>query len=303
MTETCKRRNVGGDGVYGAEGLTKSARTDGSDSMQAQSRFTPSGEDECEGDTGADDARPKAHVTNLSLSLLHPDLEELGLALPMPVTEAQRTHVFLQQGFLSREEAGRLIRKFNGLGLQPYINAEGEDYNAKGEWVHVTRYLQTGDCFREKFGELRDRIIALARHANAEQGWGLDMRAVSVRVAEFHNYRRGGSLRDMQHYDKGSLVTVDIMLQPPIAGGEFQTPLPGDSDRTHGDDGDHDSAHQGAQGSLTSSSGPTADEQNDGGVALGHSFPLGAALAFVSHKYHRVAPVLEGERKVLVVEL
>ena len=37
-------------------------------------------------------------------------------------------------------------------------------------------------------------------------GWGLDMREVSVRVAELHDYRKGGSLPDMDHYDKGSLV-------------------------------------------------------------------------------------------------
>ena len=149
----------------------------------------------------------KAHVSNIGRSLLHPTLEELELALPMPVADAQKTRVFRQQGFLSAAEARRLIRRVNRLGLQPYTNVEDQDYNAKGEWIHITRYLQEGDCFRcaqrraspaslpaarastrnpsaptsltppdpllrcrTKFPKLRKRILALARRANVEQG-------------------------------------------------------------------------------------------------------------------------------------
>jgi len=149
----------------------------------------------------------KAHVSNIGRSLLSPTLEELDLALPMPVADAQKTRVFRQQGFLSAAEARRLIRRVNRLGLQPYTNVEDQDYNAKGEWIHITRYLQEGDCFRcaqrraspaslpaarastrnpsaptsltppdpllrcrTKFPKLRKRILALARRANVEQG-------------------------------------------------------------------------------------------------------------------------------------
>jgi hypothetical protein len=58
----------------------------------------------------------------------------------------------------------------------------------------VTRYLQEGNCFRSKFPRLRARIIDLARRANEEQGWGLDLQSVSIRVAEFHNYRKGAAV-------------------------------------------------------------------------------------------------------------
>ena len=34
-----------------------------------------------------------------------------------------------------------------------------------------------------------------------------------MRVAEYHEMEMGGSLSDVYHYDIGSLVTVDIMLE------------------------------------------------------------------------------------------
>ena len=113
---------------------------------------------------------------------------------------------------------------------------------------------------RTRFPKLRQKILALAHQANENEGtgldrmdtnatllvdtalsqgqraidcfirtsytnlgWGLDMRNISVRVAEFHNYRKGGALPELDHYDKGSLVTVDIMLDKPQSGGRFQT--------------------------------------------------------------------------------
>ena len=242
------------------------------------------GPDEVSGDgehpTGGNArATDEAHVSKIGRGLRYPTLEELDLALPMPVDDAQKTGVFLHQGFLSAAEAERLIRRFNRLGLQPYTNVPDQDYNARGAWVHITRYLQEGDCFRTKFPKLRARVLALARRANEENGWGLDMRSISVRVAELHNYRKGGALLEMDHYDKGSLVTVDVMLEPPVRGGRFQTvEVPQEY-----------AARAGAGAGAGA------------GVCREHDFDLGDALVFVSHKYHRVAPVeevcrCEGER-------
>jgi hypothetical protein len=189
----------------------------------------------------------------------------------MPVEAAQRTSVFRKANFLSAAEASRMIRRFSALGLPPYTSDDISLTKGGEEWVHITRYLQTGNCFRTKFAALRQRIIALARRANDESHWGLDLSQVAVRVAEFHNYRPGGSLPAMDHFDGNSLVTVDVMLQPAIAGGQFQT--------------------------------VEASAAGKGATTLDHAFSTGDALAFVSHKYHRVAPVEAGERKVLVVEL
>eukprot|EP00747_Dinoflagellata_sp_TGD_P081442 gnl/TRDRNA2_/TRDRNA2_161301_c0_seq2.p1 gnl/TRDRNA2_/TRDRNA2_161301_c0~~gnl/TRDRNA2_/TRDRNA2_161301_c0_seq2.p1 ORF type:complete len:135 (+),score=22.27 gnl/TRDRNA2_/TRDRNA2_161301_c0_seq2:49-453(+) len=74
-----------------------------------------------------------------------------------------------------------------------------------------------------------------------------------------------GGLADRNHYDIGSLVTVDIMLEEPNEGGHFQSLV---------------------QHRWTS-----------------QDFEVGDALVFVSHKYHRVDPVVLGCRRTLVLEL
>eukprot|EP00435_Cladocopium_sp_Y103_P010807 s1476_g2.t2 len=88
----------------------------------------------------------------------------------------------------------------------------------------------------------------------------------AVRVAEFHEMHPGGGLRDPNHYDVGSLITVDVMLEEAEAGGRFQTLEPS-------------------------------------GRLLSHRFKAGDALVFQGHKYHCVSPVKKGRRRVLVVEL
>eukprot|EP00961_Rhodomonas_salina_P293816 3934060-Rhodomonas_salina.5 len=66
--------------------------------------------------------------------------------------------------------------------------------DADGNAIHCTYYLNDRGLFRQKFFGLRNRVLALARQANEEQKWGMDMSKVSIRVAEFHDYRQGGSL-------------------------------------------------------------------------------------------------------------
>eukprot|EP00966_Prymnesium_polylepis_P301938 6975740-Prymnesium_polylepis.1 len=39
------------------------------------------------------------------------------------------------------------------------------------------------------------------------------------------------------------------------------------------------------------------------GTVLAHTFEHGDALLFLSHKFHHVAPVSRGERRVLIMEL
>ena len=69
---------------------------------------------------------------------------------------------------------------------------------------------------------------------------------------------------DPTHYDTGSCVTIDIMLQAPISGGHFQT--------------------------------------LEDGVTKVHPFEVGDALIFPSHKYHSVQKVETGTRQVLILE-
>jgi len=164
---------------------------------------------------------------------------------------AQRTEVYRKAGFLTAPRVAKLIKRFEELGMQPYTNNSDVDLDREGDWIHVTRYLQERDVFRRLFPKLRASILALAREANAAHAWGLDLSAPSFRCAEYHHYRPGGCLPEQEHYDKGSAVTVDVMLEPALGGGEFQT-------------------------------------LEEGGGLRVHDFAIGDAVVFVAHKYHMV---------------
>jgi len=141
-----------------------------------------------------------------------------------------------------------------------------------------TTYLSAGGLFRAKFPDLHARLRSL-RHkvdlspiiddaatdddkADARSALldGLEMRCI-----ELHESGPGGSLNDPGHFDNGSVVTADVLLDDGFDGGAFSTR-----------DGD--------------------------GAASSHVFELGDAIVFPSYKYHSVAPIASGRRATLVVE-
>ena len=92
---------------------------------------------------------------------------------------------------------------------------------------------------------------------------------VVPRCVECHKLGPGADILHPGHHDFGSLVTIDVMLSRPgvdFRGGAFLT-------------------------------------KESGGAVLSHAFERGDAIVFVSHKPHFVAPVVTGEREVLIVEL
>jgi len=89
--------------------------------------------------------------------------------------------------------------------------------------------------------------------------------SLHVRCIELHEGREHGSLADLKHFDLGSVVTVDVMLEDGFCGGAFQT-------------------------------------LEVGGVVRSHEFRAGDALVFPSLKYHSITPITTGVRKVLVME-
>ena len=141
-----------------------------------------------------------------------------------------------------------------------------------------TVYLHAGGKFQSRCANILAKIIAAVRAADAlEPSMQLLVRKrerdVGVRCVEYHQVQLSGALPEHTHMDRGSLVTVDILLSEPgidFEGGEF--------------------------GTLESD-----------GQLLTHQFGgrdrPGDALLFVSHKYHCVQPVLKGRRRVLVIEL
>ena len=154
----------------------------------------------------------------------------------------------------------------------------GQSPNARRGWR--TTYISADGLFREHEPELLARCSRLtqlvdprlfAAEDSDSDGDSELVRAVlaelqlQVRCAEVHEAWRGGSLSDPTHYDIGSVVTVDVMLDDAFEGGQLQTLE--------------------ADGELRT-----------------HEFGTGDALIFPSYKYHTVAPVTGGLRQTLVLE-
>ena len=91
--------------------------------------------------------------------------------------------------------------------------------------------------------------------------------SIRARCVEFHEYSQDrGRVVCGNHFDTGSLFTVDLMLshRSEYGGGKFVT--------------------------------------TKGGARGWTDFEQGDAIVFLSHKYHAVAPVPSGMRNVLVTE-
>lgn len=135
-----------------------------------------------------------------------------------------------------------------------------------------TKYLNAEHRFGTALPHLRARLVETCRRVDAEEGWRLLSSSDAQhapRVVEHHLVCAPGSLPWTQHIDRGSLVTIDVMMTQPehdFGGGAFQTL----------------EAH---------------------GELRRHAFEQGDALVFVSHKPHCVAPTAWGVREVLVMEL
>lgn len=226
-------------------------------------------DDDASGESEEEKARYEAFLSSL------PELEH-----------AQATKAVLIKKFLSEEDLAEFetqLSELNRLPLGTFSrDARGVPQLVNATWV--TTYLHTDGSFRRVCSGLHQRLFALAEHVNAQEGWGLmeqpqtgacgqqaerSPAAAKFRTIELHSVRAGGALPDRQHFDGGSLITIDIMLARPgvdFAGGEFCT--------------------------------PEAD-----GTTTEHAFARGDALVFVSHKRHFVRPVSSGIRRVLVAEL
>lgn len=213
----------------------------------------------------------KRHAKRLRrkvILLAHPVVETL---VTMPTELAQKTTVFRIQNFLNDCERSAVLSYMDQSRLPAYTSNASEDIGDSGYPIHTTTYLQTKDIFETELQWLFERVRNVVHDVNISQGWGFGIGescAFNVRVAEYHEMFKGGSLRDNKHYDCGSLITVDIMLQEANQGADFQT--------------------------LENMNGEESLKR--------HSFRNGDALVFVSHKYHCVSKLKAGVRKVLVVE-
>ncbi|KAH8046111.1 hypothetical protein JL722_13829 [Aureococcus anophagefferens] len=129
----------------------------------------------------------------------------------------------------------------------------------------TTQYLNADGLARERAPELLDRLVDLATDVGEHFGAALAQRR-SRAVRRAPSVRRGSSLADPMHFDSGSIVTLDVMLDEADAGGVFET-LEAD------------------------------------GALRPHVFERGDAIVFPSYKYHSVSQIEAGLRRVLVMEL
>ena len=195
-------------------------------------------------------------------------------AAHLPTVEsAQRTSVVRARGVFSASDiaAVHALQASHARRMGTAGRTEGNTSAAYRAGAWETSYLSTEGLFKERLPQLRDRLVALAHEVDTSHEWQVLTCAtapVVPRCVELHAVERGGSLPYPEHYDSGSLVTIDVMLSDPseFEGGEFST-LEADGKMAH------------------------------------HSFEKGDALVFVSHKYHCVSPVTSGTRHVLVCEL
>ena len=205
----------------------------------------------------------------------------------MTLVKAQHSNVVNIRGFIGEAEREEILRVIRSCNLESYTSNDKEDINEFGEAIHTTMYLQTGNIFGAKLDWLKQKITRLVVKINQRESWGFNLtcrNTFNVRVAEYHNMRKGGSLPDIQHYDIGSIITVDIMLQEATQGGKFVT------------------LESTAQRKSSLKKVPGLPPALKGCLLKPHDFAVGDILVFVSHKFHCVSEVQEGTRKVLVIE-
>jgi hypothetical protein len=195
----------------------------------------------------------------------------------MPVAQAQRSRVVALPALIDQAD----IERVHACAATAERRLDCGDTVGKHPDIRWrTLYLHAAGLFQQQCGDLLARILRRVREAEAGEPSaakilsGKDESSVGVRCVEYHEVQPGGSLPDKNHYDVGSLVTIDILLSHPsdFRGGVFTT-LEADGTQQQ---------HQ--------FGGRSPSERGDG-------------LLFVSHKYHNVSAVLSGTRRVLVIEL
>jgi len=136
--------------------------------------------------------------------------------------------------------------------------------------------------FQNRLPHLHEKLMRAAIEADRDN-WQIIEKALAAhdssqarlqtRCVEWHNVGATGGLPNHRHYDSGSCVTIDIMLNPAAGGGALET----------------------------------LELMPDGKESpVAHRFEKGDAILFPSHKYHSVQPVTDtsaGHRQVLIMEL
>ena len=226
---------------------------------------------------------------------------KLGLLTP---DEAQHTNVYKISNFLTYDEIEKIkqaIRKWQNerkIGIVERNNKEQRSTFKDAVWR--TSFLHTNNQFKKFFPEIHARIIdqiiitdkkhwKLIHHRqnknenenNNDNTLKNRVEHLNLRTIESHEYTNGGQLQRNKHYDAGSIVTIDIMLNDSnneFQGGELSFPQFFDQELDE----------------------PNTSRTNNVDII---KLEKGDMALFLSHKYHNVLPIRSGKRHVLVMEL
>jgi len=200
-----------------------------------------------------------------------------GLALLDPEV-ADLSSVVRHEKFLSEEDIDAVRAAASKLRASQGVLSD----NIPAMEFRDPVFLQKDGFFSRELPGIYDKICTLVTNVDCDNWKMLDACGkelgvgVNARCVEFHEYGQHAHARKScgDHYDSGSLITVDIMLSctSEFEGGRFQTSAMGG---------------EGAARERKTSC---------------HNFERGDAIVFASNKHHSVAPVTSGIRCVLVLE-
>jgi len=211
----------------------------------------------------------------------------IALGLPTPTT-AQASHVHLVKSFLSPVEIEQLVSFARQMKHTHKVGVATKDKggvlsSSIQDTVWTTSFLHTNNLLEKHLPDLQKKLLNGLLAVDQEVFHVVDnnddddddndnddkVLPLNLRTVEYHEYVPGGNLKEQLHYDAGSLITIDILLEDDFVGGELAFPE--------------------IDGSTT--------------VIGSDQFQKGDAAFFVSHKYHNVSPITSGKRTVLVCEL
>ena len=120
---------------------------------------------------------------------------------------------------------------------------------AEQDAVESHRAKRGGDMFGQRCPVVKEKLRAAAIAAERALYGNGKRRKLTFRCVELHRSTRNGGLPEKEHYDRGSVVTVDVRLSPEgaFSGGEFRTVEADGTVKGHG--------------ASFARAGPTTDEQ------------------------------------------
>ena len=125
-------------------------------------------------------------------------------------------------GFRLRAEAD-LRERAVAATLEATLEQARMGYDVAYSNAHTALFLHRDGFFARDHGRLLSKLVQTMR---AQPGnWGDPKTALSVRCVELHTYVQSGALMDQGHRDKGSVLTMAVLLSDSAAteGGKFMT--------------------------------------------------------------------------------